>query len=383
MEKFFKFLTIFLVLFTCGLSGQYASAEKPKDVSLVSWGVGGMFYTMSASVAEGVKQVTGIKTNIVPSSNDIGRLLPVKTGEAQFFIAAGSTGWLGTRGAGAFSNPQWGPQPLRIAWRGGAYYTNFFTRGDSGIKTLKDVKGKRVGQVPGSPTLNWLLQGAVAFGGYTMKDVQVVTMTGYGASCKAVIQGSLDLFVSSTTSGYVRECAAKPSGIQWMDLNPDDRGGWKRLWGYIPWAGYGSPKIYAGSEKGIKPFTCLKYAAFFWSYDSVDDDTVYEYAKGIWDSYDLFKDKHPRLQGWNHKAAADLSTCLFPFHPGLIRLLKEKGVWTEKHEKFQKVQLANEAKRMALWKEAIDKAKKEGIKVGGDEFKKMWKEMMIAEDLYR
>lgn len=381
LKKVLQISTVAMV--TLMFSAQVALAEKPKNVSLVSWGVGSMFHTLSSAVADGVKKTSNIKTNIIPSSNDVGRLLPVKSGEAEMFIAAGSTGWLVTRGAGIFSQPQWGPQRLRISWRGGAYYTAFWSRGDSGITTLKDVEGKRVGQVPGAPTLNWLLQGAVTFGGYNMDQVKVVNMSGYGPACKAVIQGALDLFVSSTTSGYVRECAAKPAGIQWMDLDPNDKDAWKRLWEFAPWAGFGTPNIYAGKEKGIKPFTTLKYAAFFWSYDNTDADSVYEYAKGVWDSYDLYKDKHPRLKGWNHEAAADLSTCMVPFHPGLIRLLKEKGVWTAEHDKYQATQLKNEDERISLWKQANEMAKEKKIKVGEEEFNKMWKEMLLAKGVYR
>jgi TRAP transporter TAXI family solute receptor len=383
MKRSLKFWQILAALTILVFFTQGALAKTPKNVSLVSWGVGSMFHSMSSAVADGVKKNSNIKTSIIPSSNDIGRLLPVKTGEAEMFIAAGSTGWLSTRGAGIFSQPQWGPQRLRIAWRGGAYYTAFFTRGDSGIKTLKDVKGKRVGQVPGSPTLNWLMQGAVSFGGYNLDQVKMVNMSGYGPSAKAVIQGSLDLFVGSTTSGYVRECAAKPAGIQWMDLDSSDKAAWERLWEYAPWAGYGVPKIYAGKEKGLKPFTTLKYAAFFWSYDNIDVDTIYAYSKGIWDSYDLYKDKHPRLKGWSHEAAADLSTCLVPFHPGLIRLLKEKGVWTAAHDKFQETQLKSEAGRLSLWTQAKAKAKEKNIKVGEKEFNKMWKKMLLAKGVYK
>ncbi|MCB2228347.1 MAG: TAXI family TRAP transporter solute-binding subunit [Desulfarculaceae bacterium] len=383
MRLSLKSFTVLAAAAVFALSATVATAAKPKEVSLVSWGVGSMFYSMSSAVANAVKQKSGIKTNIIPSSNDTGRMLPVKTGEAQMFIAAASTGWLGTRGAGMFSNPQWGPQKLRIAWRGGAYYTAFWSRGDSGLSNLTQVKGMRVAQVPGSPTLNWLLQGAVAFGGYDMAQVKTVNMSGYGPACKAVIQGSLDLFVSSTTSGYVRECAAKPGGIAWMNLDPNDKAAWQRLWGFAPWAGYGTPKVYAGMDKGVKPFTALKYAAFFWSYDNIDEETVYQYAKGIWESYDLYKDKHPRLADWSHKSAADLNTLIFPFHPGLIKLLKEKGVWTPEHEKFQQTQLKNEAARLVLWKEATAKADKKGVKVGSPEFGKLWKEMLLAANLYR
>ncbi len=92
MKRLLKFWQILAALTILVFFVRGALAETPKNISLVSWGVGSMFHSMSSAVADGVKKTSNIKTSIIPSSNDIGRLLPVKTGEAEMFIAAGSTG---------------------------------------------------------------------------------------------------------------------------------------------------------------------------------------------------------------------------------------------------------------------------------------------------
>ena len=353
-----------------------AFAEKPKEVSITTFGVGSTYFAISSAISTSVKNKAGITINVIPSGTDSGRLLPVKSGEAEFTMLAASTGWLATHAAGQFASKQWGPQKLRLAWRGGDYFVNFFTRGNAGFTSLKEIKDKRVPQIPGSSTFNKLMSGAVAFGGYTLDDVDVRNVSGATAGNKATIHGDIDLFVSSLMSSNMIELASSAKGIRWMDLDSNDKEAWKRLKSFCPWAGHGVPEIYAGKDKGHPPFTSMKYGAFFWSYDTTDDEKVYHVAKAIWDSRELYKDMHPNLKNWDHKTAADFSDCLWAFHPGYIKLLKEMGIWTTEHEKFQQKQLKREATRMALWSETLDLAKKKGIKIGSDEYIKLWMKRM-------
>ena len=45
---------------------------------------------------------------------------------------------------------------------------------DTGVKEIKDLKGKRIGFVVGSPALNQNALAMLAFGGLTQNDVKVV-----------------------------------------------------------------------------------------------------------------------------------------------------------------------------------------------------------------
>ena len=378
---FLLFLICLVVMpfFVC----QPASAQKTQEVAMTTWPLGTGFHAVSTAITESARKVTGIRTSVIPTGDDTGRLLPIKRKEALFTIGAASTGWLATNGMDIFANPQWGPQPLRVFWRGGDYFTSFFTRADSGIESFKDLKGKRVGQVPGSPTLSWLLEGAVAFGGHTLDDVQVVNVPGYGQGIKGLSQGAVDLWVGTPTVALVQEVAASRRGIRFLDLDPNDKEAWQRLWRFAPWAGHGIPDEYPTKEAGHPPFTAMRYANFFWTYDFVDEQSVYEYARGIWDGYEEYKDKHPTARDWNHEAAADISGCFWPFHPGLIRFLKEKGVWTAAHDEFQERELKREADRMALWKETMAKAKEKGMEIGGSEYQNFWLSQLIEKGLWR
>ena len=52
---------------------------------------------------------------------------------------------------------------------------------DTGVKDLKDFKGKRLGFVVGSPALNQNALAVIAFAGLTKNDVKIVEFSSYGA----------------------------------------------------------------------------------------------------------------------------------------------------------------------------------------------------------
>ena len=358
-------------------------AKAPKEVSITTYGVGSQAFVFSAGIAEGVQKVAGIKTRVVPAGNDVGRLLPLRAGEVDFCIVTGATGWFASHGTGDFAGAAWGPQPIRMAWRGGNLFVGYYTRGDSGIKKLSDLKGKRVPQVPGSATQNNMNQGALAFGGLTLKDCIAVNMPSHGAAGKAVVSGAVDFHNFGTTGSRPIECAASPHGIYWFNMDPKDKKAWERYYSWCPWTEEALVTRYAGKEKGIKPFHAVTYPYNMWAWEKTPVDTIYAYAKAMWDSYDLYKSRHAELPHWNHENLANTKGCFYPYHKGVIKLLKEEGKWTAAHEKFQKTQLANEKKRMALWNETKKEAKAKKIKVGSKQWKKFWWDKLIEKGLLR
>ena len=365
-------VVVFLSVLSLLLLGAESGLSASKEVSMTSYGVGSASYLCSAGIGEAVDSVAGIKTRVVPAGNDVGRMLPLRAGEVEFTMVTGGTGYVVTHGVFLFAAPEWGPQPLRIMWRGSNLLVGFYTRADSGIKKLSELKGKRVAQIPGSPTINNLVKGALAFGGLTLKDCKVLNMPSHGAAGKALTQGAIDMYVFGTTGSRPMETAGSVHGIYWFNLDPKDEAAWERLWQYCPWVDKGLATRYAGKEKGIKPFYTTIYPYNLWAWNKTPVDVIYAYCKAMWDSYDIYKDKHPELKYWDHKNLANSTGCFYPYHEATIKLLKEKGAWTAELEKFQQKQLENEAKRMSLWKEAKKEAKKSKIKVGSDKWKDFW-----------
>ena len=81
-----------------------------------------------------------------------------------------------------FAVKEWGPQPLRLLLA--VTDCNAISLGvakDTGVKEVKDLKGKRVAMVVGSPALNQNAFAVLAFGGLTRNDVKLVEFSSYGA----------------------------------------------------------------------------------------------------------------------------------------------------------------------------------------------------------
>jgi uncharacterized protein len=371
--------TIVAVIAVLILMASGVQAQAPTEVSMTSYGVGSQAYVFSAGIAEGVQKVSGIRTRVVPAGNDIGLFLPLQSGEVDFAIFTGGTGWFVSHGAGDFAGADFGPQKVRMAWRGGNLYVGFFTRGNAGFETLSDLKGRRVVQIPGSTTINNLNTGALAFGGLTLADVRVVNMPSHGAAGKAITDGAADMHNFGTTGSRPMETAASPHGIHWFNMDINDTEAWDRFYRWAPWTTAALVTRYAGEEKGIKPFYATTYPYNIWTMDATPVDTVYHYAKAIWDGYDDYKDRHAELPEWNHENMANFTGCYYPYHEGAVRLLKEKGKWTAEHEAFQKTQLENEEKRLALWEKAKQEAGTKKITIGSDEWKDFfWNKLIEA-----
>ena len=327
--------------------------------------------------------MAGIKTRVIPAGNDVGRMLPLRAGEVDLCIVTGGTGWIVSHGAFDFASPAWGPQPIRMAWRGGNVIVGSYTRADSGLKTLEDCKGKRMAQVIGSPTINKNVQAFLAFANISLKDCKVMKFPSHGEAGKALTEGFIDMYQFGTTGSRPMETAGSVHGIHWFNLDPKDEAGWKRFWAYAPWADKTLATRYAGKEKGIKPFYTAGYPYNIWAWKTTPVDVVYTFSKAVWEGYEYYKDKHPELPNWNHDTLVDVTGCHYAYHEGVIKMLKEKGAWSDKLEKFQKRQLDNEAKRMALWATAQKEAKKQKIKIGSDAWKDFWWDQLVSADLLR
>ena len=365
-------LVFFLSFAVTGFSQEKPKVQMPKVVIVSTHSVGSMAYVFTSAIAEAVEAKVGIKTRVLPSGTDVSKMIPVRSGEAHLVVFTTGSSWVVTRGASDFAAETWGPYPLQIVWRGGDLYTAVYTRGDTGIKKFSDLKGRRVGMVPGYPALNNNIKGALAYAGLTLKDVTVVQLPSHGAAGKALTAGTIDAYVYGTTGADPMETASTPHGIYWIPLDPNDKEACNRFLEYVPWVGIGPVLRAAGMKPGDPPFIGLISPYCYYAHENLSEELVYLYAKGTWEGYDIYKNKTVDLAFWDHKAAVNTIGCYYPYHRGYIKLLKEKGVWTAELEEHHKKQVANQAARVALWKKFLAEAGEKKVKVGSEDFKNAW-----------
>jgi TRAP transporter TAXI family solute receptor len=323
-----------------------SAADLPKLVTMTSYKTGSFGYVATSGFREAIEQKTPMKARVEPYDSDPSRILPLKTGEAELSILTGSSGCAISYGLGDFGKKEWGPQPLRQVWRGNELYLSLATREDSGISQPKDLKGKRIPNVPGWAAGMLCIEATMAFGQVTWKDVKKVPLGGYIQQLQALQEGVIDVAWAATVTPKMKEIASGPRGLKWVALPHDDAEGWKRMQEVAPWLN----PVVAKKGTGITgPTEIATYPYSLWTWDHIDADVIYHIVKSLDQGYDIFKGMHPFLKYWTVEGAVQNPSPV-PYHEGAIRYFKEAGVWTSAMDQWQEQQLKDFKARQAAFK---------------------------------
>ena len=132
---------------------------------MTAYDTGSSGFNMAVAIGQVFKTKYSSDMRVLPAGNDVARLAPLKAGRA-LASAMGIGTYFAQEGVFEFAVKEWGPQPLQLILASTA--CNGVSLGvakDTGVKEVKDMKGKRIGIVVGSPALNQNALAMMAFGG--------------------------------------------------------------------------------------------------------------------------------------------------------------------------------------------------------------------------
>jgi TRAP transporter TAXI family solute receptor len=338
----------------CALAlGSIASAASAQDVKLPStltmtaYDTGSSGFNIAVAVGKAMKDKHGTDLRVLPAGNDVARLAPLKGGRAQA-SAMGIGVYFAQEGVFEFAVKEWGPQPLRLILASSD--CNAISLGvakDTGVKLVKDLKGKRIGFVVGSPALNQNALAVLAFGNLARSDVKIVEFSSYGAMWKGIINNEVDAAIASTISGQTKEAEASPRGIVYPPTPAADKAGWERMRKFGPY--YAPHKATCGA--GItaqSPVELPNYPyPIFMSYANQPADLVYGIAKSMIVNYAAYKDGAPGAAGL--ELSRQNLTWVLPYHEGTVRAMREAGVWKPEHEAHNQRALKRQETLGAAW----------------------------------
>ncbi len=316
---------------------------------------------MGAAIAEGVLRKYGIQMRNIPLATDVGRTLAVATGQAQFAIT-GMSIYFASRGLEEFSVPEWGPQDLRMVWtiyrRSSAL--SVLTTNATGVKKMSDMKGKRMGYIPGSPAINITAEGALAWGDLTWNDVKKVAFPAYTAGVTGLGVGQVDAVMTSTNTAQCYELVSKPAGVYWVPFPFSDTVGWGKLWKVAPYVMQMPVTIGAGIDPKAPPLELENYTNHVFTYSKYDTDLVYNMTKAIYEAYDTYLPVNPDMMV-DFKLVPGINPTppnVLPYHEGTVKFFKEIGFWNDKYQAAQDKQLAILTARQAAWAKMMADAEK-------------------------
>src|SRR5712672_328053 len=226
-----RLLALAPVVFT-SISLALATAVHAEDVKLpptitfTAYDTGTAGFNIAVAVGKMMKDKYGSDLRVLPAGNDVARLAPLRAGRA-VASAMGSGTYFAQEGVFEFGAREWGPQPLQLVLS--SVDCNAGSLGvarDTGVTEIKQLKGKRVGFVVGSPALNQNALAILAFGDLKQSDVKIVEFSSYGAMWKGLINNDTDAAFATTITGPAKEAETSPRGIIWPPLPHNDTAGW-------------------------------------------------------------------------------------------------------------------------------------------------------------
>jgi TRAP transporter TAXI family solute receptor len=284
---------------------------------------------------------------VLPAGNDVARLAPLRAGRAMS-SAMGSGSYFAQEGVFEFGTKEWGPQALQLVLS--SVDCNAGSLGvarDTGVKEVKDLRGKRVGFVVGSPALNQNALAILAFGDLKQSDVKIVEFSSYGAMWKGLINNDVDAAFATTITGPAREAETSPRGIVWPPLPHADKAGWERVkkvgsffFPHVATCGAGISKE-KPIELGNYPYP------IFVVYGSQPADQVYAVTKAMITGYDIYKDAAAGASGL--AAERQTKNWAVPLHPGAVKAMKEAGQWSDDQEAHNNGLFKRQAVLAAAW----------------------------------
>jgi len=221
---------------------------------------------------------------------------------------------------------------LRLAVVGSPLSQGMAVRANSSIKTLRDLRGRKVaGDYKASPTQWWDVTAHLASVGMTWNDVSVVRVNTIGEALRALVEGRAEAANSSCSAGIAREANATiKGGIRFLPIDGSPEGA-KRMWAAAP----GYFPLVVQPEEGVGLFGPTPLAAkdvYVQVGSQVSPEVVYELTKGIASNLPAFEPRHVDFKLWKKEKFAKPSITI-PYHDGAIRYFKEAGLWSAEAEK--------------------------------------------------
>jgi TRAP transporter TAXI family solute receptor len=328
-----KIMGIVLVVFLAWV-GVSIAAEKPPKIVITTGGIGGVYYYYGTTVAEILTKNAGVDATAIQTAASVDNLLLIqrRTDPAKDTYYLGlvlpDSAYLAYTG----KIDRFKDQPAketRIMWTMYPNILHVIARQDSGIKTLADMKGKRVST--GAPKSGTEVEAFLVLEGAGIKtsDLAKYERLGAAESAEALAQGTIDAFFWSgglPTSSIVElatTLSRKGSKIEFVDFDPQGelvKGLLQKFPGVIE-RGLIPQKVY-NTEKDIRS---LAFWNLFMGPESLPEKYAYSITKALFENLGQLHTAVKASTDTNLTNAVKSAHGTIPYHPGSLRYYKETG----------------------------------------------------------
>jgi TRAP transporter TAXI family solute receptor len=325
-------LILCLCLVSAALAGEVTDKKK---VSLVYLGLppGTAIYTIAIAQSQVLSRHTNLEVSVQPARGSQAMPGLLASGDAQIANVGICSIWEFTKGINV-------PKPypmLRVLQGGHEVMFGFITREDSPIKSIPDLKGRKVtADFPTFRMLGALGIWALQAYGVDPAAVKILKAEDTTKACRDLAEGRTDVALSSIEGPMIKELVAKvkirvlPFGADKMDFVSAKNPGL-----FLVPTQPGMTGIEAGIPVISSPSTLHTTA-------DLPDDIAYLTVKTLLEKHEELIPASPYMKQYSPDRAVRRMPVLY--HPGAVRYYKEKNLWSREMDELQ-TRLLQEAKK--------------------------------------
>lgn len=323
-----KLLVVFCCLATSlsgcngGGSSSSSSSGRRQFINMGTAPVGGAFNPVGNAISETLNNKKGDNNWKVQAKGTKGsqeNIRRLQDGKDQLGLSNSAISYHAVRGEGAWDKKY----DIRTVVTIAPNVAMFITKKDSGIKTIADLKGKRVVCGPAGAGFDMFLEPILNAHGVKFSDFTKLNDIQSGAVDK-LADGNADaaFLGGAVPTGSIQQACSQHD----IFFIPFDEAAKKELIENYP---FFNPitipqKIYADLESDYEGLNVGSMHLI--TSASQSEDQIYQITKTIWEN--RAEVSHPAVKKFvNEKNAARYTGT--DFHPGAIKFYKEIGLWTE------------------------------------------------------
>lgn len=300
------------------ITASTAAIAAPTFINVLTGGTSGVYYPIGVALSQLYGQIDGARTSVQATKASVENLNLLQAGRGELAFALGDSvedAWNGVADAG-FKTPL-----KKIRALAGTYpnYIQIVASRESGIKTLEDLKGKRISV--GAPRSGTELNARAIFAaaGMSYKDFSRVEYMPYAESVELIKNRQIDATLQSSGLGMaaIRDLASM------VPLNfvavPEEVVA--RIDSKAYQAGVIPANTYDGQAEDVPTVAITNILV---THEGVSDDVAYQMAKLMFDNLGRLSTAHSAAADIKLESATE--NLPIPLHPGAERFFKEKGL---------------------------------------------------------
>jgi hypothetical protein len=303
-----------------------ASAAHAAPVAISTLPPGAINNVQAQAVAKVVQENSDLQMRVVTFNSPAAIMGAAQNKQAEFAFTSNDEAGVALRGKDEHEGKPM--SDLRVAASIFPFKVGIAVRADSDIKTIADLKGKRMatgwqGFKQGIPLFNAML----ATEGLSLEDGEAVPATNLLRAADDFKAGKSDAFMFAVGAPKVAEIDSSVGGIRFLPLN-DSADAQARM-------GAVRPEYHVQEQKPLPhlvgvdgPTNLMEYYIVLLTNKDVDDEVVYKAVKALYENKDGLVAGHPSFNSFTQGGMADKHEGM-EYHPGAIKFFKEAGIWKD------------------------------------------------------